>query len=61
MKKLIAVAVFVSVALFAHADALFCKEDGTMLFWTGNHKFENKMLYEYKCMGGHVFWLEPIR
>jgi hypothetical protein len=60
MKKLTAVAVLASVALFAHATALFCKEDGTLLTWTGNHKFENKMLYEYKCMGGHVFWLEPF-
>ena len=59
MKKLI-VLTTILFTLFAHAAALFCKEDGTLLTWTGNSKFESKTLWEYKCMGGHIFWLEPI-
>ncbi len=60
MRKLTLLAALSMFALFVHATALFCKVDGTLLTWSGNHKFENKMLYEYKCMGGHVFWLEPV-
>ena len=48
MKKLTAIAILTSVALFANATALFCKEDGTLLSWTGNSKFEWKTLWEYK-------------
>jgi hypothetical protein len=58
MKKLIAIAVLTSVALFARAKALFCEVDGGIMLWTGNSKFENKTLYEYKCFIGHVFWLD---
>ena len=60
LKILIAALLFSSFAVIAYA-AMTCSQDGTLLSWTGKtNSSGGRLLYEHKCMNGHVFWLDSV-
>jgi len=59
-KVFIAALLLSSFAVIAYA-AMTCSKDGTLLTWTGSTNTSGgRLLYEHKCMNGHVFWLDSV-
>lgn len=56
-KRILILSAFAGVLGF---QGLACPIDGSNAIWTGNTKIDSataKLLKEYKCLHGHVFWV----
>ena len=60
-KHLLIGCMLASVTLVAYAT-LTCKIDNTPITYTGDSKLGNNgtLLWEHKCVKGHVFWLDSV-
>ena len=51
------ISLFVAFAT-AYAMNVICPIDNFSMMWTGQTQTEwGKMLYQYKCPGGHITWV----